>query len=172
VGGSKSSRLPIWLIRDIESCFDGYGGSSIGRVAVSKTVGWGFDSLPPCQSAELGEVAEWSIAAVLKTALGESLTGVRIPPSPPRKNAVNEFTKIGFSVAVIGAVFAFLWWRGYLKRLAAYIAETREELKKCTWPTWDELKGSTVLVFVTMIVLGVFTVVVDFVATKIILLVT
>ena len=25
------------------------GGSSIGRVAVSKTVGWGFDSLPPCQ---------------------------------------------------------------------------------------------------------------------------
>ena len=85
---------------------------------------------------------------------------------------MNEFTKIGFSVAVIGAVFAFLWWRGYLKRLAAYIAETREELRKCTWPTWDELKGSTVLVFVTMIVLGVFTVVVDFVATKIILLVT
>jgi hypothetical protein len=25
------------------------GGSSIGRVAVSKTVGWGFESLPPCQ---------------------------------------------------------------------------------------------------------------------------
>jgi preprotein translocase subunit SecE len=85
---------------------------------------------------------------------------------------VNEFTKIGVSVAVIGAVFAFLWWRGYLKRLAAYIAETREELKKCTWPTWDELKGSTVLVFVTMLVLGFFTVVVDFVAAKIILLVT
>jgi hypothetical protein len=32
-----------------------------------------------------GEVAEWSIAAVLKTASGESLTGVRIPPSPPGK---------------------------------------------------------------------------------------
>ena len=61
----------------------GNGGSSIGRVAVSKTVGWGFDSLPPCQSAKSGEVAEWSIAAVLKTASGESLTGVRIPPSPP-----------------------------------------------------------------------------------------
>ena len=26
------------------------GGSSIGRVAVSKTVGWGFESLPPCHS--------------------------------------------------------------------------------------------------------------------------
>ena len=47
----------------------GYGSSSIGRVAVSKTVGWGFKSLLPCQSAN-GEVAEWSIAAVLKTASG------------------------------------------------------------------------------------------------------
>jgi hypothetical protein len=47
--------------------FNGYGVSSIGRVAVSKTVGWGFKSLTPCQSAN-GEVAEWSIAAVLKTA--------------------------------------------------------------------------------------------------------
>ena len=26
------------------------GGSSIGRVAVSKTVGWGFESLPPCHA--------------------------------------------------------------------------------------------------------------------------
>jgi hypothetical protein len=26
-----------------------YGVSSIGRVAVSKTVGWGFESLTPCQ---------------------------------------------------------------------------------------------------------------------------
>ncbi len=30
-----------------------------------------------------GEVAEWSIAAVLKTAVGASSPGVRIPPSPP-----------------------------------------------------------------------------------------
>jgi hypothetical protein len=43
------------------------GGSSIGRVAVSKTVGWGFESLPPCQISDAGGVAEWSIAAVLKT---------------------------------------------------------------------------------------------------------
>jgi preprotein translocase subunit SecE len=85
---------------------------------------------------------------------------------------VNEFTKIGLGVAIIGAIFAFLWWRGYLKRLSAYVAETREELKKCTWPTWDELKGSTVLVFVAMLVLGLFTVAVDFVASKILLIIT
>ena len=34
-----------------------YGSSSIGRVAVSKTVGWGFKSLLPCQpSLEQSEV--------------------------------------------------------------------------------------------------------------------
>lgn len=85
---------------------------------------------------------------------------------------MNDFVKIGIWVAIIGAVFAFLWWRGYLKRFAAYVGETREELKKCTWPTVDELKGLTVLVFVAALVLGLFTVAVDFIASRIILLIT
>jgi preprotein translocase subunit SecE len=75
-------------------------------------------------------------------------------------------------VVALGAVFAFLWWKGYLKRLADYVAETREELKKCTWPTWDELKGSTVVVFITVALLGVFTVLVDWVAAQLVLLIT
>jgi preprotein translocase subunit SecE len=64
---------------------------------------------------------------------------------------------------VIGALFAFLWWKGHLARLANYVAETREELKKCTWPSWHELKGSTVVVMISIVILGVFTVAVDFV---------
>jgi len=74
---------------------------------------------------------------------------------------VNELTKILIWVAVVGAVFGFLWWRGHLKRLATYVEQTREELKKCTWPTWDELKGSTVIVMISIVILGLFTVVVD-----------
>ena len=62
---------------------------------------------------------------------------------------------------MIGGVFAILWWQGQLKRLAAYVAETREELKKCTWPTWAELKGSTVVVTVAILLIGAFTVLVD-----------
>jgi preprotein translocase subunit SecE len=64
-------------------------------------------------------------------------------------------------VLVIGGVFAYLWWQGQIRRLATYVQETWEELKKCTWPTWDELKGSTVLITVTICLLGVFTVAVD-----------
>ena len=80
---------------------------------------------------------------------------------------MNSLTKTLIWVAVIGAAFAILWWQGQLKRLAAYVAETREELKKCTWPTWDELKGSTVVVSVAILLLGAFTVATDFILTQI-----
>jgi len=76
---------------------------------------------------------------------------------------VNSLTITLIWIAVIGAAFAILWWQGQLKRLAAYVAETREELKKCTWPTWDELKGSTVVVMVAILLLGLFTAASDFV---------
>ena len=56
------------VIAKYSSVTFGEGGSSIGRVAVSKTVGWGFESLPPCQRED-GGVAEWSIATVLKTVM-------------------------------------------------------------------------------------------------------
>jgi preprotein translocase subunit SecE len=60
-------------------------------------------------------------------------------------------------------VFAFLWWQGHLEKIRTYVLETREELRKCTWPSWHELKGSTMVVMISIAILGVFTVAVDFV---------
>jgi len=74
---------------------------------------------------------------------------------------VSDLTKILIWVVVIGAIFAFLWWQGHLKRIATYVQQTREELRKCTWPTWAELKGSTVVVTISIALLGVFTVIAD-----------
>ena len=74
---------------------------------------------------------------------------------------MNYLTRILIWVVVVGAAFAFLWWRGHLKRLATYVEQTREELRKCTWPTWDELKGSTVIVMISIVILGLFTIAVD-----------
>ena len=68
---------------------------------------------------------------------------------------------------VIGSVFGYLWWQGQIQRLAVYVQETREELKKCSWPTWLELRGSTVLIIVTVLLLGVFVVAVDTILFKI-----
>jgi preprotein translocase subunit SecE len=41
------------------------------------------------------------------------------------------------------------------------VEETREELRKCSWPTWQELKGSTLLIGMTVAFLGVFVCVID-----------
>jgi preprotein translocase subunit SecE len=64
-------------------------------------------------------------------------------------------------VVAIGIAFGLAWWKGYLVRFSNYVALTREELRKCTWPTWDELKGSTVVVSITILMLGVFCYAVD-----------
>jgi preprotein translocase subunit SecE len=67
---------------------------------------------------------------------------------------------------VIGAAFGFAWRKGYLARVADYVAETREELRKCTWPTLEELKGSTVVVMITIVLLSLFIVASDFLILK------
>ena len=74
---------------------------------------------------------------------------------------VSDTVKIVIWVVVIGGVFALLWKQGHIARFANYLRETREELRKCTWPTWDELKGQTALVAVAVLLLGAFTVAVD-----------
>jgi len=72
---------------------------------------------------------------------------------------VNNTTIIVLVIVV--AVFAFAWWQGHIRRLAEYWQETMEELKKCSWPTWTELKGSTTIIVITIGLLGIFTVVAD-----------
>jgi preprotein translocase subunit SecE len=64
-------------------------------------------------------------------------------------------------VVIIGAIFAYAWYKGYVVRFRNYWDQTMEELRKCAWPTWDELKGSTVLVSISIILLGVFTYAID-----------
>ena len=69
-------------------------------------------------------------------------------------------------------LFVIAWRKGLLLRLSNYVAQTKEELRKCTWPTWDELKGSTVLVAVSIAVLGLFTIIIDRVFFEVILLIS
>ena len=62
---------------------------------------------------------------------------------------------------VIGGIFGYLWWQGQVRRFAVYIQETREELKKCSWPTWQELKGSTVVIAISIALFGAFVMAAD-----------
>ncbi len=85
---------------------------------------------------------------------------------------MKDYLSLIIWVVVIGAAFLYTWRKGYLLRLADYIQGTRDELLKCTWPSVDELKGSTVVVMVAIILLGAYTVGVDFVITLLVRLIT
>ncbi len=65
-------------------------------------------------------------------------------------------------MVIIGGVFAYLWWKGHLMRISNYVAETREELKKCAWPSREELSGSTLVVLISTLVLGGFIIASDY----------
>jgi preprotein translocase subunit SecE len=81
---------------------------------------------------------------------------------------VNWYLKLLIWVVVVGGVFAFLWRKGYLLRLTLYVRETQEELKKCSWPSVEELKGSTLVVLVAMALLSGFTIAADLVVSRLI----
>ncbi|HWV99338.1 MAG TPA: preprotein translocase subunit SecE [Candidatus Acidoferrum sp.] len=80
----------------------------------------------------------------------------------------NSYVWIIVWAAIVGGVFAWLWRAGHLARFAAYVEQTREELRKCTWPSWDELKGSTVVVSISILILGGFTMFVDFILSVVV----
>ena len=72
-----------------------------------------------------------------------------------------------WSVVVLGA-FGLAWRAGWIGRVATYLDETREELRKCNWPTKEELWNSTVLVFLVILGLGLFTVGSDYAILKLV----
>jgi len=81
---------------------------------------------------------------------------------------MKSYLSLLLTAAVVAVAFGVLWRMGHLIRIRDYVNETREELRKCTWPNWDELKGSTVLVMVAIFLIGGFTTVVDMVVASIV----
>jgi preprotein translocase subunit SecE len=77
----------------------------------------------------------------------------------------NFYIQLLIWVVVVLVVFGVLWRTGQLLRLTNYVQETKEELKKCTWPSRDELKGSTFVVLMSILGLGLFTVLIDLALT-------
>ena len=75
-------------------------------------------------------------------------------------------------VVVIGVSFGVMWRKGILMKIRDYVGETQEELRKCTWPSRDELKGSTVVVVVAIALLSGYTVAVDWVLSMVMRLIT
>jgi preprotein translocase subunit SecE len=58
------------------------------------------------------------------------------------------------------------------RTVRVFAGEMFGELKKATWPTRLELRDSTIVVIVAVIILGIFTSIADFSLTNVVLLFT
>jgi len=54
-----------------------------------------------------------------------------------------------------------------LARFVGFLTGVREEIKQVTWPTWDELVGSLLVVFVGVTLLATFISVCDFILSRV-----
>ncbi|MBL7136750.1 MAG: preprotein translocase subunit SecE [Candidatus Marinimicrobia bacterium] len=54
------------------------------------------------------------------------------------------------------------------KKIIGFIDGVFFEMKKVSWPTWQELKGSTVVVLILSLILSMFLFVVDLLLSKVV----
>ena len=54
-----------------------------------------------------------------------------------------------------------------IKKIREFLDGVIFEMKKVSWPTWQELKGSTIVVLILSLILAVFLFVVDLLLSKI-----
>ena len=66
-----------------------------------------------------------------------------------------------FWAVLIVVVFVLLWTTGKIDAIKKHLHETREQLRKATWPTREELKQHIVVVMLSSLLLSVFTVIAD-----------
>lgn len=57
---------------------------------------------------------------------------------------------------------------GIVQRLVRFLKEVWIELQKVAWPSWEELKGSTAVVVVAVILISIFIGIVDFGLSRVI----
>ena len=50
-----------------------------------------------------------------------------------------------------------------ITRLSAFLKDVQAEMLKCSWPTWSELRQSTVMVVVSFLIMGAFVSISDLV---------
>jgi len=57
--------------------------------------------------------------------------------------------------------------KNIFKRMSAYLREVRGEMKKVSWPTWDDMIKTTIAVIVISLFFGIYLFGVDFIFARI-----
>jgi preprotein translocase subunit SecE len=54
---------------------------------------------------------------------------------------------------------------GFAQGVAAYLRDVRAEVRKVSWPTWEDLRRTTLIIIVFVIVIGIIIGLMDVVAS-------
>ena len=90
------------------------------------------------------------------------------PKQPDSDQGGSGFNWDIFWLIFFVAVFIWMWRTGKIAGIKQYIVETREQLRKSTWPTRDELKQHITVVLISSLLLATFTFAADFVLREIV----
>ena len=58
---------------------------------------------------------------------------------------------------------------GLARRSAGYLRDVRAEIRKVTWPTWPDLRRTTVIVSIFVIVIGIIIGIMDVISSKLLI---
>ena len=76
-------------------------------------------------------------------------------------------------VAVVGVGGAMVVWRNPLvalaQRSAVYIQDVRSEIHKISWPTWDDLRKSTTVILIIILIVGAVIGLMDLLFSKLLI---
>src|SRR6202008_1037780 len=112
------------------------GSSSTGRAPVSKTGGWGFESLLPCSPALTRVGASMTAPMNRQAKRMMAKQGADKPRAPERKAPGQQAQQTKERTGP-----------------RQYLREVRGELKKVAWPTRNEVIKSSVIVLIGVIVM-------------------
>jgi preprotein translocase subunit SecE len=54
----------------------------------------------------------------------------------------------------------------FFDKISEFIREVQSELKKVTYPSWSETMGSTAVVIIFVLIVGIFLTIVDFLLVR------
>lgn len=129
------------------------GYSSIGRASVSKTEGWGFDSLCPCHL--FPEIKILLMADKIKILLALALVGAGLAGF----YLLSDQALVVRILCVLGGVAAAAvvgWSSESGQRFVGFAREAVVEVRKVVWPTRKETVQTTGMVFAFVVVIAIF----------------
>jgi preprotein translocase subunit SecE len=164
-------QCPRYWLEKKESDPERKASSSIGRAAVSKTAGWGFDSLLACQAP----VVRWQLDELHRV---PGKMDAKVDSKPTIMDSMLLLIAVAI---VVGSIFAYYYYAeawvllrsiGVLialgvaiwvamqsaqgRTLWAFIQGSRVELRKVVWPTREETVQTTLIVLVFATIMGTF----------------